>query len=77
MSVKFEKETTVKTTEGLAGAAAGAAAGIADKVKGKEGDDLLREVGNAVTKGAGPNGYLAVSPPNELPPRHRVLTSIA
>jgi hypothetical protein len=58
MSVKFEKET-VKTTEGLAGAAAG----LADKVKGKDGDDLLREVGNAVTKGAGPNGYLAVSLP--------------
>jgi hypothetical protein len=62
MSVKFEKET-VKTTEGLAGAAAG----LADKVKGKDGDDLLREVGNAVTKGAaGPNGYLAVSLPAQL-----------
>ena len=49
MSVKFEKETT-KTT-----------AAVADAVSGKGKDDLLHNVGEALTKGAGPNGYLAVS----------------
>lgn len=57
MSVKFEKET-VKTTAAVADAAS----------KGK--DDLLHEVGQALTKGGGPNGYLAVSfaPLKELQP---------
>lgn len=50
MSVKFEKET-VKTTAGAVADAAG--------MKGK--DDLMHEVGKALTKGGGPNGYLAVS----------------
>jgi hypothetical protein len=45
MSVKFEKET-IKTVTDAA-------------TKGK--DDLLHEVGQALTKGGGPNGYLAVS----------------
>ena len=45
MSVKFEKET-VKLTEAITG-------------DGKS--DLARTVGEALTKGAGPNGYLAVS----------------
>jgi hypothetical protein len=49
MSVKFEKETT-KTT-----------AAVADAVSGQGKDDLLHNVGEALTKGAGPNGYLAVS----------------
>ena len=49
MSVKFEKETT-KTT-----------AAIADAVSGKGGDDILHNVGEALTKGGGVNGYLAVS----------------
>lgn len=49
MSVKFEKETT-KTT-----------AAVADAVSGKGSDDILHHVGEALTKGAGPNGYLAVS----------------
>jgi hypothetical protein len=49
MSVKFEKETIVSSAAGMAGAAS----------KGK--DDLLHEVGQALTKGGGPNGYLAVS----------------
>ena len=40
MSVKFEKETT-KTT-----------AAIADAVSGKGGDDILHNVGEALTKGA-------------------------
>jgi hypothetical protein len=57
MSVKFEKET-VKTTE----AVADAAAGLAEKAGGKGGEDLLKEVGEAITKGGGVNGYLAVSP---------------
>lgn len=50
MSVKFEKETTTTT-----------AAAVADAVGGKDKDDLLHSVGEALTKGAGPNGYLAVS----------------
>jgi hypothetical protein len=45
MSVKFEQEQ--------AAAAADAAS------KGK--DDFLHNVGEAITKGGGPNGYLAVS----------------
>jgi hypothetical protein len=48
MSVKFEKETT-RTTAAVADAA----------TKGK--DDLMHEIGQAITKGGGPNGYLAVS----------------
>lgn len=51
MSVKFEKET-VKTTAAALGDAAS---------KGKEG--LMHEVGQALTKGGGPNGYLAVRVP--------------
>jgi len=54
MSVKFEKET-VKTTTGAVADAAGAHL----KGHGKEG--LMHEVGQALTKGGGPNGYLAVS----------------
>lgn len=50
MSVKFEKET-VTTTAAVADAA----------TKGKGKDDLLHDVGQALTKGGGPNGYLAVS----------------
>ena len=49
MSVKFEKETVQTTSASVADAA----------TKGK--DDLLHEVGQALTKGGGPNGYLAVS----------------
>jgi hypothetical protein len=49
MSVKFEKET-IKTTAAAVGGATG---------KGKE--DLLHEVGQALTKGGGVNGYLVVS----------------
>jgi hypothetical protein len=48
MSVKFEKETT-KTTAAVADIAS----------KGK--DDLMHNIGQAITKGGGPNGYLAVS----------------
>lgn len=55
MSVKFEKETVI-ATEGVASAAADAA------TKGSE--DLLKNVGDAITKGkGGMNGYLAVSLP--------------
>jgi hypothetical protein len=46
MSVKFEKET-IKTTAAAVTDAAG---------KGK--DDLLHEVGQALTKGGGVTGYL-------------------
>ena len=54
MSVKFEKEVTTKTTEAVANAAT--AAGVTEKGK----DDILRDVGEALTKGGGANGYLAV-----------------
>jgi hypothetical protein len=45
MSVKFKEETITQTVTDTA-------------AKGK---DLAHEVGEALTKGAGPNGYLAVS----------------
>ena len=48
MSVKFEKETVKSTTGAVADAAS----------KGK--DDFMHEVGQALTKGGGPNGYLQV-----------------
>lgn len=48
MSVKFEKET-IHTTAAVADAA------------GKGQGDLMHEIGQAITKGGGPNGYLAVS----------------
>ncbi|KAF2027478.1 integral membrane protein [Setomelanomma holmii] len=66
MSVKFEKET-VKTT----------AAGITDAAgkHGKEG--LMHEVGEALTKGGGPNGYLAayLKQLQSNPLRTKMLTS--
>jgi hypothetical protein len=49
MSVKFEKETIKTTTAAVADAA------------GKGKDDLMAEVSKAISKGTGPNGYLAVS----------------
>jgi hypothetical protein len=49
MSVKFEKETLKTTTGAVADAAS----------KGK--DDFMHEVGQALTKGGGPNGYLQVN----------------
>jgi hypothetical protein len=65
MSVKFEKETT-KTT-----------AAVADAVSGKGKDDLLHNVGEALTKGAGPNGYLAayLKQLQSNPLRTKMLTS--
>lgn len=48
MSVKFDKETFHTT-----------AAAVDAASKGNE--DLMHEIGNAITKGGGPNGYLAVS----------------
>jgi hypothetical protein len=49
MSVKFEKETIEATVDAATNAA----------TKGK--DSLLHDVGEALTKGGGANGYLAVS----------------
>jgi len=65
MSVKFEQET-VKTTASTVADAAG---------KGK--DDLLHEVGQALTKGGGPNGYLAayLKQLQSNPLRTKMLTS--
>lgn len=47
--VKFEQKETIRTSTGGRGGAPPA----------KEG--LAHEIGDALTKGAGPNGYLAVS----------------
>jgi hypothetical protein len=47
MSVKFQEKVTETSTAAAAGA-------VADK------SDILHEVGNALTKGSGPGGYLAV-----------------
>lgn len=69
MSVKF-KEETVRTTS--AGAAASAAA-----VAGGKQEDFMHEVGEAITKGGGPNGYLAayLKQLQENPLRTKMLTS--
>lgn len=50
--VKFEQKETIRTTSG-AGGSGGPPSG------GKE--DFAHKVGDALTKGSGPNGYLAVS----------------
>lgn len=65
MSVKFEKETT-KTT-----------AALADAVSNQGKDDVLHNVGEALTKGAGPNGYLAayLKQLQSNPLRTKMLTS--
>lgn len=65
MSVKFEKETVKTTTAAVADAA----------TKGKEG--FMHEVGQALTKGAGPNGYLAayLKQLQSNPLRTKMLTS--
>ncbi|CAI6310896.1 unnamed protein product [Periconia digitata] len=64
MSVKFEKET-VRTTEAVADAAT------------KGGDDVLKTVGEAITKGGGPSGYLAayLKQLQSNPLRTKILTS--
>lgn len=67
MSVKFEKET-VKVTEGVREAAA-------NVLEGKT--DLVHEVGQALTKGGGANGYLAayLKQLQSNPLRTKMLTS--
>jgi hypothetical protein len=45
MSVKFKEETVTQT--------------VTDGVE--KGKDIVKEVGEVLTQGAGPNGYLAVS----------------
>jgi hypothetical protein len=59
MSVKFEKETISTVTDAA--------------TKGK--DDLMHEVGKALTKGGGPNGYLAVSATRIIHARNGVVTN--
>ncbi|KAF2788296.1 hypothetical protein K505DRAFT_255851 [Melanomma pulvis-pyrius CBS 109.77] len=68
MSVKFEKET-IKTTEAVASAAAGGVAG------GKH--HVAHDIGEALTKGGGVSGYLAVylKQLQENPLRTKMLTS--
>ncbi|EFQ95233.1 hypothetical protein PTT_06846, partial [Pyrenophora teres f. teres 0-1] len=64
MSVKFEKET-MHTTAAVADAA------------GRGADDLMHEIGQAITKGGGPNGYLAayLKQLQSNPLRTKMLTS--
>jgi hypothetical protein len=58
MSVKFKEETiTTKLTDA---STATTAAGALESLKGGK-HDLAHDVGEAITKGGGPNGYLAVS----------------
>jgi hypothetical protein len=52
MSVKLEQKETIRTTTGPR-------AGPSPSVGSKE--DLAHKVGNALTQGSGPDGYLAVS----------------
>ncbi|EDU48445.1 integral membrane protein [Pyrenophora tritici-repentis] len=64
MSVKFDKET-IHTTAAFADAA------------GNGKDDLMHEIGQAITKGGGPNGYLAayLKQLQSNPLRTKMLTS--
>lgn len=64
MSVKFDKETFHTT-----------AAAVDAASKGNE--DLMHEIGNAITKGGGPNGYLAayLKQLQSNPLRTKMLTS--
>jgi len=64
MSVKFDKET-IHTTAAVADAA------------GKGQGDLMHEIGQAITKGGGPNGYLAayLKQLQSNPLRTKMLTS--
>lgn len=49
--VKFEQKETIRTTTGAKGGPSPPA--------GKE--DIAHKIGDALTKGSGPDGYLAVS----------------
>lgn len=53
--VKFEQRETIRTTNAPPAFGRGLAPGAPN-----EKHDLMHDVGNALTKGAGPNGYLAV-----------------
>jgi hypothetical protein len=55
MSVRFQEEITRKVTEGPRG--------VIDGVRSLEGTgkEIMHEVGDALTKGGGPGGYMAVS----------------
>jgi len=62
--VKFEQKETIRTTAGVPppappGGQFGPRDLPKDAPKGKE--DLAHQVGNALTQGSDPNGYLAVS----------------
>jgi len=69
--VKFTKETVRTTTRAAAGAAAGAASSLAPK------EGLLHEIGTALTRDVGPNGYLAwyLKKLQEHPLRTKMITS--
>ena len=54
--VKFEQKETVRTTTG--GGSGGNGRGGPPPAPGKE--DIAHKIGDALTQGAGPNGYLAV-----------------
>jgi hypothetical protein len=61
MSVRFQEEITRKVSEGPQGVIDGVRDGVR-KLEGS-GKEMMHEVGDALTKGGGPGGYLAVSTP--------------
>nr|OQO26644.1 hypothetical protein B0A51_07918 [Rachicladosporium sp. CCFEE 5018] len=76
--VKFEQKETIRTTAGVIPpppVPPGGSFGTRDLPKGKE--DLAHTVGNALTAGAGPNGYLAwyLKKLQEDPLRTKMVTS--
>ncbi|OQO14441.1 hypothetical protein B0A48_01318 [Cryoendolithus antarcticus] len=76
--VKFEQKETIRTTAGAIPpppVPPGGSFGTRDLPKGKE--DLAHTVGNALTAGAGPNGYLAwyLKKLQEDPLRTKMVTS--
>jgi hypothetical protein len=56
--VKFEQQETIRTTQQNGGGRGGGRGGPPPP---PQREDLAHKVGDALTQGSGPNGYLAVS----------------